>query len=123
MSKNNFKIGDKVTFHKKVYKYPYAPYFKKYINHVFEIISFHDNNTVKLNCLSDNTILVDGYVFIDCIIPKIEQLKLLSNCVTDDEGIRQTYNNIKEYCDVSYEQFKTMYSKLIITKIDKLLDF
>jgi hypothetical protein len=57
------KLGSNVIFAKKVYEPPYAPYYDAYKGQVFQIIAYHDNYThVEVECISDPSIKVAGYV-------------------------------------------------------------
>lgn len=60
-------------FSSKVYEKPYAPYYIKYKGHIFCIKEFmHVNGTtqydhVLLECISDPSITVSGYVHSDLL--------------------------------------------------------
>lgn len=60
-------VGDIVTFHERVFKPPYAPYYDAYKGHRFVVVEFHwedgaDDDHAWLLCDTDPTIVVNGYV-------------------------------------------------------------
>ena len=64
---NDIKVGDAVIFNERVFKSPYVPYYDKYKGHSFVVAEFHwedgaDHDHVWLNCTSDPSITMDGYV-------------------------------------------------------------
>jgi len=64
------RIGQEVTFNEKVFNYPYAPYYNAYKDHTFEVVAFHYEDThVELICVTDRSLIVDGYVHPDELVP------------------------------------------------------
>lgn len=62
------RIGDIVTFTDKVFEPPYAPHYATYRGHVFRIVTYHHNRShLELCCISDPTIIVNGYVHLDVV--------------------------------------------------------
>jgi hypothetical protein len=62
------------TFHDKVFKEPYTPYFDSYKGHTFVIDHASDEdetgNHVWLTCISDDSVKVAGYVHLDQLVIK-----------------------------------------------------
>lgn len=59
-----FKKGNQVVFNAKVFKKPYTPYYDTYKGHVFEVENISDGH-VKLKCVSDPKVIVNGRVHED----------------------------------------------------------
>ena len=64
---NHIKVGDAVIFSERVFMSPYVPYYDKYKGHQFVVVDFHwedgaDDDHVWLECTTDDTIVVNGYV-------------------------------------------------------------
>jgi hypothetical protein len=60
------KIGQHVTFHPKVFKPPYTPYYDEYEGHTFQIIALHEGGHIELKCVSGD-VKVAGYVHSDVL--------------------------------------------------------
>lgn len=59
--------GMKVTFHPKVFKHPYTPYYDAYQGHTFEVVALHPGDHVELKCVS-GTVVVGGCVHDDELV-------------------------------------------------------
>lgn len=116
------KKGDIVVFDVKVYSYPWAPYFNRYIDQTFEIVDFHQNNTIELKCVSDPAILVDGYVFADCVIPVKKHFDNLSGAINTLPNLSKKLVDEYDVPIKNIELFEKTYRDIFTNKIDTLLD-
>lgn len=66
---NELPNGTIVFFHEKVYTGPYAPYYDAYKDQLFEVIACHYGDHFELQCISDFSVHVDGFVHGDELIP------------------------------------------------------
>jgi len=66
-------MTDKYIFCDRMYEGSFAPYYSKYKGHVFVITHTHpedeSGNHVWLNCISDPSVVVDGYVHVYDLVP------------------------------------------------------
>lgn len=57
-------------FHPRVFAHPYTPFYDAYKGQAFRIVRYHpdDGEHVWLECVTDPSVKVDGYVDIDDIL-------------------------------------------------------
>lgn len=60
----DIEVGKCVVFNPKVYSVPYTPFYDKYKGHTF-VVSDVAEDHYALKCISDNNLIVDGYVHED----------------------------------------------------------
>jgi hypothetical protein len=85
----NLKQNEIVFFDPKVYAAPYAPHYNRYRNHAFKIVAFHEYDHIELECISDPTVKVNGYVHEDELISDAQMGKnLLLNLASQLAAIK-----------------------------------
>lgn len=66
---NQIKVGMVVVFEDKVFSPPYTPYYDSYKGHIFEVLAFHEGDHVKLKCVDDPSVAMQGYPHADELTP------------------------------------------------------
>jgi hypothetical protein len=59
------KVGEVVEFDPKVFTPPWTPYYDRYKGHTFKVVAMYPGRHVAVECLSDPTIITQGYVHDD----------------------------------------------------------